>query len=468
MRHDIVQILGQLLNDELDIKDFEVFRARYGILYEFAEYLKLSEWWESIKELYRQGGMTASLVLGDVAELILGLMDDMLTKQPQPNGAVDSETYAELAAIIQNTIDLWGRELNTALIEKGHDIGTMVNNHEDEKSSAAMDLVATTIDSRLRTTLEKVNSTSEVLEMISLLFPGRYWDYSVTDLQLLFLKNLARYARMLGERSKIAEILDLLGKMEIEEGAKRMVTTHMSKDEIYSIHNSNELERILPAELAKLGNATLKLLFYADFLESKLMTYEMKGRNWVGGPPRIRRKGPVIAVVDTSGSMHGDPELLAKALVLLLARRMIKEQRPMKVILFSSTEQAVEYDLTEKSRMGDDFLQFLYLSFGGGTDFNTAVRSCMEKLQMKEWSASDVVFISDGLAEVDDKSIKKQWDSLKMTSDTRLFSLIVGNDRPGGLKEISTELFYLSSVKGWDREKGPARLVNEISLVRTH
>lgn len=138
----------------------------------------------------------------------------------------------------------------------------------------------------------------------------------------------------------------------------------------------------------------------------------------------------MIALMDTSQSLHGDPELLAKANVLLLTRRMIKEERPMKEIQFSSTGQTIEYDMTTKNTMSEDFLQFLNVSFGGDNDFCTAVKYFIDKLRSKEWNASDVAFIFDGPTEAGYEIVRNSWNSLKQTNDTRLFGLIVGNDRP--------------------------------------
>lgn len=126
-----------------------------------------------------------------------------------------------------------------------------------------------------------------------------------------------------------------------------------------------------------------------------------------------QKEGPVIALMDTSQSMHGDPELLAKVIVLLFTRRMIKEERPIKVIQFSSTGQTIEYDMTTKNRMGEDFLQFLNVRFGGDNDFCTAVKSYIDKPLSKEWNASDVVSIFDGLAEAGYEIVRNSWNSLK-------------------------------------------------------
>jgi len=62
-------------------------------------------------------------------------------------------------------------------------------------------------------------------------------------------------------------------------------------------------------------------------LEEKLLTYQLRGKNWNSNSAGKKRKGPVVALVDTSASMRGAPEILAKAVVLAITRRMLRENR---------------------------------------------------------------------------------------------------------------------------------------------
>ena len=47
-------------------------------------------------------------------------------------------------------------------------------------------------------------------------------------------------------------------------------------------------------------------------LEGKLLTYQLIGKNW-NSDASGKKKGPVVALVDTSVSMRGSPEILAKS-----------------------------------------------------------------------------------------------------------------------------------------------------------
>ena len=94
----------------------------------------------------------------------------------------------------------------------------------------------------------------------------------------------------------------------------------MGRSEMYSVTRSREISRLLPAEAAKIHRPALKKKFYADFTEGKLLTYNLRGRNWATGGPK-KKKGPVVALVDTSGSMRGFPKLWQNQLSLLLQKR---------------------------------------------------------------------------------------------------------------------------------------------------
>ncbi|WP_243684688.1 vWA domain-containing protein [Methanosarcina barkeri] len=136
---------------------------------------------------------------------------------------------------------------------------------------------------------------------------------------------------------------------------KKLSLSPHSKSEVHSVTFSGDLQTLLPAETVKLINPLLKRKFYADMLEGKLLTYQLKGENWNSDSAGKKRKGPVVALVDTSASMRGSPELLAKAVVLAVTRRMLTENRDVKVILFSSKWQTVEIELTNKSAWAGSF-----------------------------------------------------------------------------------------------------------------
>jgi uncharacterized protein with von Willebrand factor type A (vWA) domain len=256
------------------------------------------------------------------------------------------------------------------------------------------------------------------------------------------------------------DILDMLGRMEVEYNAQRVDLSHFGSSEVYSIHTSNDLKHVLPTELVKLKDPVLKNLFMAQFVEGKLLTYQLRGKNWDEIQYKSEgRKGPVIALVDTSYSMNGAPELTAKAIVLAAAKKLMKEKRDMKVILFSSVDQTVSIELTDRNKMARHFLDFLQLSFGGGTDFNTALYAGVESLRQGEWKDADLLFITDGYSVLSDQKLLEEWAELKKEHDVRCFAIIIGNDSSGGLAPISDRTFFMKKAGRWEIDNSPARML---------
>ena len=334
-----------------------------------------------------------------------------------------------------------------------------------EKAGEALDItIGDTIAAKIEELIPVLEEHLEMLEILSMLFPGKMWDYSLRALHREYFGNLERYAAVLRKRADLREILEQVERIELEYGSKKLSLSPYSRNEVHSVTFSSDIQTLLPIEVVKLKNPTLKLKFYADMLEEKLLTYQLRGENWNSDTAGKRRKGPVIALVDTSASMRGAPELFAKAVMLAITRRMLKEGRDVKVILFSSKWQTFEIELTNKKRMGQEFLEFLKFTFGGGTDFNTALRAGLKTLKgEKAFEGADILFLTDGASELSEAPLIREWNEIKTERRARIFSLIIGNYDAGGLEKVSDHTYIVGDAGNWEVRESPASFVKAIS-----
>lgn len=334
-----------------------------------------------------------------------------------------------------------------------------------EKAGEALDsVIEESIAVKIEELIPVLEDHLEMLEILSMLFPGRAWDHSLKALHREYFGNLEKYAAILRKSSDLKSILEQVGRIELEYGSKKLSLSPYSKSEVHSVTFSGDIQTLLPAEAVKLKNPLLKRKFYADMLEGKLLTYQLKGENWNSDTAGKKRKGPVVALVDTSASMRGSPELLAKAVLLAVAGRMLKENRDVKVILFSSKWQTVEIELTNKKRMGQEFLDFLKFTFGGGTDFNTALRAGLKAIKNeKAFEGADLLFLTDGFSELSEVPLIREWNEIKAERKARIFSLIIGNYDAGGLEQISDHTYLIRNAENWDIGESPASFVRAIS-----
>ena len=143
---------------------------------------------------------------------------------------------------------------------------------------------------------------------------------------------------------------------------------------------------------------------------------------------------------------------------------MLKENRDVKVILFSSKWQTIEIELTNKKRMGEEFLEFLKFTFGGGTDFNTALRAGLKAMKKeKAFEGADLLFLTDGVSELSERPLIREWNEIKVERKARIFSLIIGNYNAGGLEQVSDNTYLIRNAENWGIEESPASFVKAIS-----
>ena len=107
-------------------------------------------------------------------------------------------------------------------------------------------------------------------------------------------------------------------------------------------------------------------------------------------PARVTRRmevrpagelGPIIVCLDTSGSMYGGREIVAKALVLECMRGARTQSRKCYVYAFSGPGQVRALDLSEPEFALEKLLDFLECSFNGGTDVDQPLELALERLK---------------------------------------------------------------------------------------
>lgn len=211
-------------------------------------------------------------------------------------------------------------------------------------------------------------------------------------------RELLRLAKCLGS-AQPSKYPRRAAHLQLPPDAHVAVQTHQVHEALMGIQLARDLKNTLPQELALLADPDLEVLFDLKYLEENLMSFSLHGTSQakvIDQPQQQKKqlgqKGPMVLCLDTSGSMHGQSELIAKALSLFLAMQAMQDQRPMYLINFST--QVTTLQLTQAQGI-DDLLQFLRQSFYGGTDIIPALMHAIEMLETADFSHADVVVVSD-------------------------------------------------------------------------
>jgi len=245
---------------------------------------------------------------------------------------------------------------------------------------------------------------------------GKLWDMASAKLSKNDLTVMKRHAEFLKKNKGLQEIAEQLGRMagQVDDpDLNRAPTEELqmveeksdeATDDIVGVHESDDLNKLLPNETMFLAYPELEVLFYKHLVDKRLMNYRVQGKSRTLRKVRAQQpenqqvdveKGPFIVCVDASGSMSGFPEQSAKAMAFALMQVALAEDRDCYVILFS-TEQ-ITYELTKQDglREASDFLSY---SFHGGTDLEPVLLKSIDLMSSGKYKNADMVVISDFIA----------------------------------------------------------------------
>lgn len=171
-----------------------------------------------------------------------------------------------------------------------------------------------------------------------------------------------------------------------------------SRSDISGITIGNDLNCLLPSELALLGAKSTENLFYQRYVQNRLQLFSSASHSFEVANDK---SGPIYICVDTSGSMKGEPEVTAKTLALAVAIVAQRDRRPICMINYSHNLSF--FILTNLHRQRKKFLAFLSHSYNGGNDEDKLFYFIFKKLPSipkyklfaDAFKGADILIISD-------------------------------------------------------------------------
>lgn len=308
------------------------------------------------------------------------------------------------------------------------------------------------IDEMRKAFLEELyRKIQNFMQLEKLLLPfisdlGRLWDLSEGVFKTSGFEILNQFAQLLEQDESLQELAKVLGRQDRVQAAfekelrdRVVVNTEWKpkpayRGEINGLRYSNDLSSVLPAELALLRNPATKKLFQLKFAQKQLLSFDYqndvpesvsKTESEEVSVEKKMPKGPIIICVDTSGSMQGPPENIAKTITFALSKIAIEEERKCYLISFSTGIETLDLSDFKKGDGLQKLVHFLQMSFEGGTDASPALRHAVEMLQTDGYKNADVLMISDfvmgNLANdlVDSINAEKE-------KNTEFYSLVIG------------------------------------------
>lgn len=312
---------------------------------------------------------------------------------------------------------------------------------------------------------------------------GRLWDLSENTFEISGFEVLETFADLLNKDESIKELAELLGRQgraqtsfEKELRDKVIITSKWRpqqayKGEINGLCYSNDISAVLPSELSLMNNPAAKKLFQLKFAQKQLLSYDYQGLEEYNEEIQEKEeisvekkepKGPIIICVDTSGSMHGTPENIAKTITFALSKIAIEEERKCYLISFSTGIQTLDLTDFSNNPIGK-LVQFLRMSFNGGTDATPALNHAIQMLSENKWKNADMLMISDFIMQSFNNELKKQI-KIEQKKNTHFHSLVIGTSG----NKATTDNFNHNWFYDMNNPQANRHLVKQLREIKMH
>jgi uncharacterized protein with von Willebrand factor type A (vWA) domain len=305
------------------------------------------------------------------------------------------------------------------------------------------------------------------------------WDTLRGRLRSRDWQQARRAAERLGTLPEIVALLERLGRRDpgamapraaVSDAAPasrrlplRAVHTRLvgAPGEIDGIRFDASIEHMLPGEAILLRHPVGQRLWRARRAEGRLLAYRTSALviDWRPDPhappqrtappsaPQPQQRGPIVLCLDTSGSMAGAPESIAKAVVIAALRQAQRDGRACKLVAFGGPDEVVEHDLGDGANGLAATLALMGQAFDGGTDVQTPIERAIARVHAAGWQGADLLLVSDG----EFGCVRATLDALDAARhELGLFvqGVLVGDRETMGLLEVCDDIHWL---RDWRR-----------------
>jgi len=284
------------------------------------------------------------------------------------------------------------------------------------------------------------------------------------------LPELAALIRRLGRAERAARPLALPPRARDAAAPRslglRAVETRLpdAPGELRGVRLTDRLDTMLGSEAALLMHPVGHKLWRARRAEARLLGYDSEAVlvDWRPDPaapprqapappqPEALERGPIIVCLDTSGSMRGAPETIAKAVVLQAVRTAHAERRGCLLLAFGGPDELVERELARGPDALAALLDLIGQGFDGGTDVQGPIERAIERVHEARWASADLLVVSDGEFGCTPATLARLADARERLG-LRVQGVLVGDRETLGLLSVADDIFW---VRDW-RRHGP-------------
>ena len=253
-----------------------------------------------------------------------------------------------------------------------------------------------------------------------------------------------RLAERLINNDKLKRAVKLAGRLKRLAAPIKAERDKLGRSLVTGVELGDQLSLALPAEIASLRpGSRLRKVALVRFAEKRMQQFSMEGRTPKG-------RGPIVILLDESGSMYGERHLWASAVCIACLKIASKENRACTIIAFNygiryavkldkkgagyrytSSRNKVSNKLPERiGKLADVAMRVASSRPDGGTSFDHPFIAALGLDESISDERADLILITDGHAQVS-PTVVEQVNKAKVESGLRVFGLTVGGGSLG-------------------------------------
>lgn len=243
--------------------------------------------------------------------------------------------------------------------------------------------------------IHAIQETQDTKKGLEMLVGGIKPGDGPAELKKIPLRDQLALAEKIKNTKKLNEIAKWTGRFK-QIARKKQKSKKADSFTRNGVSLGNQVERLLPLELGLYTTAETELDFLRRFSEGVTMVYLQRDKETLG-------KGPIILCLDQSSSISKlDDQAKGFALAMMSVAR--KQKRDFALILFSREIKAFKYPKGKISTK--EMIDFATTFLGGGTRFDRPLEKAIEILNESRFKKADIIFVTDGEAELGSKYIE--------------------------------------------------------------
>lgn len=245
--------------------------------------------------------------------------------------------------------------------------------------------------------------------------------------------NVKKMFQRVKNNPSLRKMLDLAGRYRLAARAKQRIKVRHGYDDMVGVTQDNEISRLLPSEMAALAHPVLKIDAIRRFAERQMACREYRGVEEVA-------KGPILIIIDESGSMSGERIENAKALALAMAWVARHQKRWCGFIGFSGAGETRSLALPPNKWPADAVMKWLEGFLGGGTVLPVKEVPQLYNEMGAPKGKTDLICITDGDTSAIGPNEKAKFLEWKRAAQCKLIGITIAS--PAQILQGISDEFY--------------------------